>query len=114
MSILNQLHTATNVGSGEAISTRGRTGATLKTHTVEYPPNSARRMRRCAIWSTSCARPKHLSARADAADAARARLCPCGVARHALARIRLIRDALAEYDETAIRALLAPRLQLNT
>lgn len=36
MSILNQLHTATNVGSGEAISTRGRTGATLKTHTVEY------------------------------------------------------------------------------
>lgn len=27
---------------------------------------------------------------------------------------RLIRDALAEYDETAIRALLAPRLQLNT
>ena len=53
MSILNQLHTATNVGSGEAISTRGRTGATLKTHTVEYL---------CGIALRACLCPLRLDA----------------------------------------------------
>ena len=36
MLILSQLHTATNVGAGNATTIRGRPGATLKTHTVEY------------------------------------------------------------------------------